>query len=174
MFQWFLKLEGISMNCNFKIAHGVAASQIADRVAGEKQDHLRLAGSLAQLPQGMLLIGREPVFQKVNVIGHVFFLLPACSASAPCLRAQVTHVVTVTLRPAEAAKQYIITNVFAWLAYIAPEMQLDRGAIRKRSFKAPASHRQPCAKDWAALQIGLRSEPHPCDNPLAWPHCANP
>ena len=37
---------------------------------GQKQDRSGLAGCLAQLAQRMPLIGRQPVFQKVNVVGH--------------------------------------------------------------------------------------------------------
>jgi hypothetical protein len=45
------------MNCNFKVAHSVAAGQIAHRIAGQEQDHFGLAGRFAQLPQRILLVG---------------------------------------------------------------------------------------------------------------------
>ena len=75
----FLKLEGVSMNCYFKIAHSMAAGQIAHPIPGQEQDHSRLAGSLAQLPQRVLLVCREPVFHEVNVVGHSFSCFPPSS-----------------------------------------------------------------------------------------------
>jgi hypothetical protein len=42
-----LQLKGISMNRYFKVANGMAAGQIANGVACEKQDRARFAGNLA-------------------------------------------------------------------------------------------------------------------------------
>ena len=66
----FPQVQGIPVNCHFDVANRVAAGQVADCIPGEKQNHLGLAGRLAQMPQGALLIGREPVFQKVDIVRH--------------------------------------------------------------------------------------------------------
>ena len=79
----FLKFKGISVNCYFKIARCMAAGQIAHRIAGQEKNHSRLAGSFAQLPQRVLLVRREPVFQKVNVVWHSSLCLPPSSIRAP-------------------------------------------------------------------------------------------
>src|ERR1035438_5803724 len=55
---YFLELKGISVNCNFKLSDGVAAGEVADRVSGQKKDHSGFASCLAQLTQGVLLVGR--------------------------------------------------------------------------------------------------------------------
>ena len=51
------------MHRNFKIADGVAAGQVAHRIPGKKQNCARLAGSLAHMAQGALLVSRQTVFQ---------------------------------------------------------------------------------------------------------------
>ena len=48
----------------------MAAGQLADGVGGEEEDHPGLASCLAQLPERILLVGGQAVFQKVNVVGH--------------------------------------------------------------------------------------------------------
>ena len=67
------------MNRHFKFADGVAAGEVADRVAGQEEDHFRFAGGLPQQPQSMSLVWGKPVFQKVNVVGHPapLFLFPS-------------------------------------------------------------------------------------------------
>ena len=58
------------MNSNLDVAHRVTAGQVADGVPGQEQDHFGLAGGVAQVAQGASLIGRKPVFQKVDVVRH--------------------------------------------------------------------------------------------------------
>ena len=87
------------MDRYFKIANGMAAGQVADRVAGEKQNDSGLAGHLAQLAQGVLLIGRKPVLKKVDVVGH------SVPASASCkIRSQVSDAVALTARLGRGCK----------------------------------------------------------------------
>ena len=54
----FLELKCISMHRNLKIAHCVAAGQIADGVAGQENEHSSFLGGIAHLAQCVLLIGR--------------------------------------------------------------------------------------------------------------------
>lgn len=51
------------MNRNFKFSHGMAASQVAHRIAGQKEDHTGLGGHVAQHAQGVALVGRKAVLQ---------------------------------------------------------------------------------------------------------------
>jgi hypothetical protein len=67
---YFLKFKRISMNRHFNISYSVAAGKVADGIAGEKQNHFGFAGCVAQVAQRALLVCRQPVFQKVDVIGH--------------------------------------------------------------------------------------------------------
>src|ERR1035438_10380089 len=94
------------MNRHFKFAHSMAAGQIAYRIPGQEQDHSSFSRCRAQLAKSVLLVGRQPVFQKINVVWH----------SVPCFRRlqplpgnplQVPDAVTLTAQMAEAAKQYI-------------------------------------------------------------------
>ena len=77
------------MDRNFKIAHRMAAGQVAHRVAGEEQDRSGFSRCLPQLAQSVSLIGRQPVFQKVDVVGHPGSCFRLSS------RSQVSDVVTV-------------------------------------------------------------------------------
>jgi hypothetical protein len=54
----FLQLESIAMHRNLKIANGVAAGQVAHRIAGQEKDSSSISGYLAQLTERMALIGR--------------------------------------------------------------------------------------------------------------------
>jgi hypothetical protein len=65
------------MHRNFKIADGVAAGQVAHHIPGKKQNCACFAGSIAHMAQGALLVRRQTVFQKIDVVGHSVFLLPA-------------------------------------------------------------------------------------------------
>ncbi len=87
------------MNCHFKIANGMAAGQVPDGVAGEKKDDSGLARHLAQLVEGMPLIGRQPVFKKVNVVGHSVLLLPSLAQTT-----QMPDAVTLTERNGRGCK----------------------------------------------------------------------
>ena len=42
----FLELKGVSMDGNFKFPDGMATGQIADGIAGQKQNHSRIARSI--------------------------------------------------------------------------------------------------------------------------------
>ncbi len=105
----FLKLKRISMNRNFKIPDGMTAGEVAHRIAGEKKDHLGVAGNIPQRAQSSLLIGGEPVLKKVNVVGHQSLLprSPVRSKSLRWLRLQGST--------AEVANQYVNTNTPGWL-----------------------------------------------------------
>ena len=69
-FQWFLELKGISVHRYFKFANGMATGEVANGVPGQKQDGAGVARHLSQLGEGVALIGREPVFQQVDIVGH--------------------------------------------------------------------------------------------------------
>ena len=58
------------MHRNFKLADGVAAGEVAYRIPGKKENGSRHRVQLPQLRKGIALVGREPVFQQVNVVGH--------------------------------------------------------------------------------------------------------
>jgi hypothetical protein len=79
LLDYFLELEGISMNGYFKFADSVATGEVADGVPGQEKDHFRFAGGLPQQPQSISLVWGKPVFQKVNVVGHPapLFLFPS-------------------------------------------------------------------------------------------------
>jgi hypothetical protein len=64
------------MNRDFKVADGMAAGEIADGIAGEKEEHAGFDGSFTKQAQSVTLVGRKPVFQKVDVVGHSMSLLP--------------------------------------------------------------------------------------------------
>ena len=69
-FQVFLQFEGVAMHRNLKVAYRVAAGQVAHRISGQKENGFSLASRFAQLSQSILLVGRQPVFQKIDVIRH--------------------------------------------------------------------------------------------------------
>src|ERR1035438_5874963 len=66
----FPQIKRISMNRNFKTADSLAAGQFTDSVACQKENGSSFASCLAQVAQGALLVGRQPVFQKIDVVGH--------------------------------------------------------------------------------------------------------
>ena len=66
----FLEFQRISMDRNLQIADGVTTGQVADGVAGQEEDRSGFTGCLAQLTQCVLLVGREPLFQEIDVVGH--------------------------------------------------------------------------------------------------------
>src|SRR5690348_87274 len=93
------------MKRNFHFAHGMAAGQVAHGVADQKQDRLGFTGGFAQRTQCILLVGRKPTLQKVDVIRH----------SVPCRergKALPKSLILLFLcKPwAPLAKQYINTN----------------------------------------------------------------
>ena len=63
------------MNRHLKIAYRMPTGQVSDGIAGEKNDNSCLASHLTQLVESVLLIGRQPVFEKVNKVGHSVLLL---------------------------------------------------------------------------------------------------
>ena len=150
------------MNCHFKIPNGMSAGQIPDGIARQKQDHTRLARGFAQMLEGALLVSRQTVFQKVDIIGHQIFLLsPSLNSNLQLLR-QVTH--AVTLRPliARIAKQYINTNCAEWLAvhgFALKTVTLPRQRGACENLFTVASHRKPVivrklSRDWYAGYVG--------------------
>ena len=48
----------------------MAAGQVADGIAGQEKEHSGFTGCIAHPVQCVLLVGRQPVIQKVDVIGH--------------------------------------------------------------------------------------------------------
>ncbi len=68
--QWFLELKGVSVDRNLKFANRMAAGEVADGVSGQKEDSAGIAGDSAQLRERVALVGRKPVFQQVDVVGH--------------------------------------------------------------------------------------------------------
>ena len=66
----FFQIQGISVDSHFNVANCMPGGEIADSVTGEKQNHFGFAGCLSQVPQGAPLIGRKPVFQKVDIVRH--------------------------------------------------------------------------------------------------------
>ncbi len=45
------------MNCYFKFANRVPASQVSDRVTGQEKNHFRFTCGLTELPKGISLVG---------------------------------------------------------------------------------------------------------------------
>jgi hypothetical protein len=46
------------VNCYFKIADGMTACQVANRISGQKKNDSRFAGNITKQVQRTLLIGR--------------------------------------------------------------------------------------------------------------------
>jgi hypothetical protein len=67
---YFLELKGISMHRYFKFPHSMAAGQVTNGIAGQEKDHSGFMSRFAQLAQRVLLVRRQPVFQKIDVVGH--------------------------------------------------------------------------------------------------------
>ena len=78
------------MHRNLEIAYRVSTGQVAHGVAGHEEDHSSFAGGIAYQAQCVLLVGRQPVFKEIDVVGHS---VPASAVSS--LR-QVPDVVTLT------------------------------------------------------------------------------
>src|ERR1017187_6346328 len=106
------------MHRNFKIADSVTAGQVAHRVPGKKQDGSGFAGCIAHVAQGALLVCRETVFQKIDVIGH----------SVSCFRldfhSQVPDAVALTVGSSIGCKPYLNTSRPGLLCSSAPNLRL--------------------------------------------------
>ena len=98
------------MNRNFKTAHGMATGQVTHSISGQEQDHAGLARCLAQLLEGVALILRQPVFQEINVVWHLFFLLPP---SLPAYKYMMMLILGESLE--EVTNQYITITYAEWL-----------------------------------------------------------
>src|SRR5215472_1267513 len=96
------------MDGDFDVADGMTAGKVPDGIPGKEQDHFRLAGSFAEVPEGTLLIGREPIFQKVDVVRHSLVL-------EQTLLVQVSDAVALTPDAADVANLYVIITCPGWL-----------------------------------------------------------
>ncbi len=70
VFELFLQLEGIALNREVKVANGKPADDVANRTAGQVNVHARVAGNILHQRDPALLVGSQPDFHGVNVIGH--------------------------------------------------------------------------------------------------------
>jgi hypothetical protein len=106
------------MHRNLELAHRVAAGQIAYGVAGKEEDQSSFTGGIAHLVQSVLLVGRQPVFQEIDVIGHS---VPASAVYSLC---QVSDLVTLTEQTGIDSIQYINTTYVDLLEHVAPVLRL--------------------------------------------------
>ena len=74
LLQVFSELERVALHREVEIADGEPGNDVADGAARQVQVHLRRLRGVGHEGDCLLLIRREPGFQRVYVVGHAFLV----------------------------------------------------------------------------------------------------